>query len=236
MSGALTPVQIAAAVRQHWPKPLSDAEVATAVAIALAESSGRPNLAGPRNKDGSTDYGLFQVNSRYWIGPPKDAHGRTMYQRAGVAIPPAGEKGTDLYNVPLNIKRAAVIRESQPEWRAWTVVKTGKYKDFMPQAAKAAEETAGTGSDASLLNPFSIAGAASGAAGQAVTDNVVSPMVETVTRIYASAIMYVIALVLFIVGVLIVLRKPAAAAAKAAANAAMPAKSVAAKAVKAAVT
>ncbi|KAJ8719037.1 hypothetical protein PYW07_016593 [Mythimna separata] len=36
------------------------------VCLVNAESSRRTNVVGPPNSDGSHDYGLFQINDRYW--------------------------------------------------------------------------------------------------------------------------------------------------------------------------
>lgn len=79
----LTPTQIA--------KVASDAgfpatELPTAVAVAYAESGGNPQAKGGPNKNGSYDYGLFQINSVHsqllssgdWADPAANA--RMAYQ------------------------------------------------------------------------------------------------------------------------------------------------------------
>ncbi|XP_037813936.1 lysozyme B-like [Lucilia sericata] len=38
--------------------------------IAERESSYRTFVVGPPNSDGSRDYGIFQINDRYWCQPP----------------------------------------------------------------------------------------------------------------------------------------------------------------------
>ncbi|XP_049815887.1 lysozyme-like [Schistocerca nitens] len=43
------------------------------VCLVESESGGRTDKRGPRNKNGSYDYGLFQINSKYWCGIGKVA-------------------------------------------------------------------------------------------------------------------------------------------------------------------
>ncbi|XP_017842465.1 lysozyme B-like [Drosophila busckii] len=42
--------------------------------IAEHESSYRTDVVGPANSDGSNDYGIFQINDRYWCQPPSGKH------------------------------------------------------------------------------------------------------------------------------------------------------------------
>ncbi|XP_030374009.1 lysozyme X-like [Scaptodrosophila lebanonensis] len=44
-------------------------ELPTWVCIAKYESSFRTHVVGPPNTDGSNDYGIFQINDRYWCQP-----------------------------------------------------------------------------------------------------------------------------------------------------------------------
>ena len=39
--------------------------------LAEHESSYRTHIIGPPNTDGSQDYGIFQINSKYWCRSPK---------------------------------------------------------------------------------------------------------------------------------------------------------------------
>lgn len=78
VTSTLTRPQIAAAVRSAG---FPENQVATAVAIALAESGGRASAVNQSNRNGSSDYGLFQINSvhkdllaRYdWRDPNQNA-------------------------------------------------------------------------------------------------------------------------------------------------------------------
>lgn len=84
-------------------------DVRIAVAVALAESGGRPD-ATHRNSNGSTDYGLWQINSVHkeilsagtWSNPTDNA--RMAYQ---------------------------VWKNAGGKWTPWTTYKTGAYLRFM---------------------------------------------------------------------------------------------------------
>lgn len=47
------------------------------ICLAFYESSFNTNAVGPKNYDGSRDYGIFQINSRWWCtnGAGKSANG-----------------------------------------------------------------------------------------------------------------------------------------------------------------
>ncbi|XP_067627390.1 lysozyme 2-like [Eurosta solidaginis] len=47
-------------------------ELARWAYIAERESAFNTTAVGKTNTNGSTDYGLFQINSRYWCQPPDD--------------------------------------------------------------------------------------------------------------------------------------------------------------------
>ena len=71
-------------------------------AIAIAESGGRPNAVSGRNKNGTVDRGLWQINS---------VHGY----------------GTSSLDPKANAKQAVGVYHSQG-LNAWTTFKTGAYK------------------------------------------------------------------------------------------------------------
>lgn len=113
--------QIAAAVvSAGFPDPV------TAVAVALAESGGN-TTATNRNGNGSTDYGLFQINSIH------------------KAILASGN-----WQNPVDNARMAkrVFDGSGGRFTPWVVFKTGRYALFMPRA-KAAVGGASVGTGAS---------------------------------------------------------------------------------------
>jgi hypothetical protein len=89
-------------------------DVTRAVAIALAESGGQTDATN-RNNDGSTDYGLWQINS---------VHADLL--RSGTWSNPAD-----------NARMAFAVYKSSG-WTAWTVYKTGAYLQFWARGAVAA--------------------------------------------------------------------------------------------------
>ena len=205
----LTPDQIAALIRKHFPADMSEEDVRIGIAIVYAESGGNPTLVYDKNRNGSIDRGLWQINS--------------------VHKPDLSRIFDPEYNTEM---AAGVYTRAGRKWTPWSAFKNGKYREHLDKANQAnvpasGGTVGGIGGLVSGLNPFNIANNA--------MENVTSDIGGTITRIYSSLIMYIIALVLFIVGVIIILRNPARKAVGAALGA-VPAKGIAAKAVKAAVT
>jgi hypothetical protein len=83
-----------------------------AVAVSLAENRDSDPKATHKNLDGSTDYGLWQVNS---------VHGYPVDQ---------------LLTTTGNARAAFEVWQKQG-WNAWTTYKTGAYLLFMPRAKQA---------------------------------------------------------------------------------------------------
>jgi Transglycosylase SLT domain. len=111
----LTDQQIAnVAVASGW----TGQDVVIATAVALAESGG-DSLQQHHNLDGSTDYGLWQVNSVHGFDPK------------------------DLLEVIDNGKAAHEVWSKQG-WEAWTTFKTGAYLLYMSRA-KAVTPSVGPG-------------------------------------------------------------------------------------------
>lgn len=100
----LSKAQIEALWVTHGGKP-SARQVAAAV--ALAESSGDTNNTN-HNTDGSTDRGLWQINS---------VHG-----------------AESTYNITANTLAAIHISNNGTNWQPWTTYKTGAYRQYMGAA------------------------------------------------------------------------------------------------------
>lgn len=83
-----------------------DNEIATATAVALAESGGDA-AATNRNTNGSYDYGLWQINT---------VHGSLLSQ---------GNKFNPLDNAKMAL---SVWRGAGNKWTPWTVYKSGTYR------------------------------------------------------------------------------------------------------------
>lgn len=108
----LTDSQIAAELRAGgFPAD----QIATGVAIALAESGGRTDALNTANRNGSWDAGLMQINS---------IHGYS--QQA-------------LFDVKTNVAAALKIyRAAGNSWRPWSTYNSGSYLRFKARGAIAA--------------------------------------------------------------------------------------------------
>jgi hypothetical protein len=138
----LTPQQIASLLQQQG---ITKEKIPTMTAIAMAESSGRPQAFNPRGLDKS--YGLFQVNMYGGLGPAR-------MKQFGLK----SEK--DLFNPETNVRAAKQILGSQG-LGAWSVYKSGKYKEFLPQAQQAVQALGST-QPKSEQKPAEIAAAPAG--------------------------------------------------------------------------
>lgn len=94
----------------------NDADATRMAAIAMAESSGNPKAHNSTPPDNS--YGLWQINMIGNLGPARR-------KQLGIS------SNEQLFDPATNAKAAKMIKDSQG-WNAWTVHKTGKYKQFMP--------------------------------------------------------------------------------------------------------
>lgn len=111
-----TGAQVAEWVKQAgW----SGADVATAIAVAKAESGWRENVTGPRNSNGSFDYGLFQINS--------------------IHNPTPAEKTEGLANA-----RKAYSVWQGSGWKAWAAYNSGSYRKFLDEAQTLAGTSGGS--------------------------------------------------------------------------------------------
>lgn len=112
---------------------VSGQNIAIATAIALAESGGNTEAVNNKNANGSTDYGLWQINSVHkdllngkdWRDPAQNA--AMMYSVSG--------GGTN--------------------WKPWSVYKSGAYMTHMGAALAATPDTSvGSVQNASLSTDF----------------------------------------------------------------------------------
>lgn len=94
-------------------------DLVTAVAVALAESSGNPNAHGDTSLGtGTGSFGLWQIYS--------DAH------------PEYGPNFDQLYDPQTNANAAYAIF-SASGWAAWSTFKSGAYEAYVPQAQTAVQ-------------------------------------------------------------------------------------------------
>lgn len=97
-------------------------DLVTAVAVALAESSGRPRATN-ENTNGSKDYGLWQIN--------------TVHQGAGF-------NPNKAFDPEYNAKWAhRLFQESG--WKPWVAYNTGSYEKFLDDARAAVRGAGGGG-------------------------------------------------------------------------------------------
>ena len=108
-------------------------DIAIAVAIAKAESGWNPTAVSPVNHNGTTDYGLFQINS--------------------VHNPTAAEK-TD---GQANANKAYQVWKGSG-WKAWATYNSGAYRKYLDTPTAAAAETPSANSTvvASVSDPLGI--------------------------------------------------------------------------------
>ena len=87
-------------------------------AIGLAESGGRARAHNPNASTGDNSYGLMQINMLGAMGPER---------RAAFGI----QSNEELFDPLTNMKAAKKIFDSQG-LGAWSVYKSGAYKQFLP--------------------------------------------------------------------------------------------------------
>lgn len=100
-----------------------DSELATAVAVALAESGGRVDAIGGPNFDGSFDYGVWQIN--------ESAH-RDKFNHSSL-----GAEG-QWWSVANAQMAVMVWREAGGRWTPWSAYNSGAYRLFLARGEKAA--------------------------------------------------------------------------------------------------
>lgn len=101
----------------------NDRDASIMAAIAMAESGGRSNAHNNNAATGDNSYGLWQVNMLGRMGPER--------RRAfGIGSNEA------LFDPAVNASAARKVFESQG-FGAWSVFKSGAYRQFLPQAMRA---------------------------------------------------------------------------------------------------
>ncbi|XP_034103458.1 lysozyme B-like [Drosophila albomicans] len=81
--------------------------------IAEHESSYRTGVVGPPNSDGSNDYGIFQINDRYWCQPP---NGKKSSNGCGLSC-----KALLSDDITKSVRCAQKVLQQQgwPAWSTW---------------------------------------------------------------------------------------------------------------------
>ena len=122
--GTLTQEEIARTARAAG---IPEDKIPTMTAIAMAESTGRSGVLNDTPSTGDLSYGLWQINMIGDMGPER----RKLF----------GIKSNEELFDPLTNARAAYKIYERQGYDAWSVYKSGKYRDYMVTAKKAAAST-----------------------------------------------------------------------------------------------
>lgn len=117
----------------------SGAALETAVAVSLAESSGRPNAVGDialQTAEWGPSIGLWQIRSR------KAEKGKGTARDADRLPDPA-----------FNARSAYTISNGGANWSPWSVYKTGAYRLYLLQAKKGVKDNGGRAIATARTNP-----------------------------------------------------------------------------------
>lgn len=109
---------------------LSGANVAIAVAVAIAESGGNTHAHNGLSPDNS--YGLWQINMLGSMGPARR-------QQFGISTNEA------LFDPAVNARAMAAISSGGSNWQPWTTYTRGTYRLFMARGEAAAGSAAAPG-------------------------------------------------------------------------------------------
>ena len=104
--------------------------LATAYAIARAESGGRSNAYNGDASTGDNSYGLFQINM---LGGLRQERLNKAWKTAGGDTFKLGSE-QDLFDPVKNAQVAYHMSNGGQNWSAWTTYTSGKYKQFLDQA------------------------------------------------------------------------------------------------------
>jgi hypothetical protein len=103
-----------------------ESQVATGVAIGMAESSLRPTAHNPKPPDNS--YGIWQINMLGKMGPDR---------RAALGL----SKNEELFDPSVNARAAAMISSKGSNWQPWSTY--GKHEQYMGQVQSALSSKTG---------------------------------------------------------------------------------------------
>ncbi len=104
-------------------------DIATAVAVAMAESGGNPRAHNTNASTGDNSYGLWQINMLGAMGPDR----RKAF----------GIKSNDELFDPATNARAAKKIHAQQGWKGWTTYTSGAYKKHLISDADLANAIGG---------------------------------------------------------------------------------------------
>ena len=182
--GALSVNEIASAMRAAgWPE---DA-IPVGITVALAESGGNPRAVNRANRNGSVDYGLFQINT---------VHGSLLSR---------GDKFNPVDNARMAL---TVYKQAGNSWKPWSTYNAKSNVKYESAVQLGLIDDINKG----LIT--GIAGTAAGMkqAGDVVTSATtgVGQVMETLTSpvLWKRLLLVLLAIFLIIVGTVVLLRKP----------------------------
>ena len=181
-SSKLSAAQIATAMRKAgWP----ESAIPIGVAIAYAESGGDPKAVNHANRNGSSDYGLFQIN--------------TVHK----ALLKSGNWADPVDNAKMALK---VYKDAGNRWTPWSTYNHGSYKKFYKASANygSADLSDPTNTEDGAVNSLTGSGATTMFTLGYLGD-------QAFWRRFAIGLL---AVLLIIVGIWIIFRQPIAGAAK----------------------
>lgn len=92
-------------------------ELARWTCIAEHESSYRTGIVGPTNSNGSNDYGIFQINDKYWCQP---SSGRHSYNECHVSC---NSLLSDDISASVTCARKVLRQQGWTAWSTWKYCK-----------------------------------------------------------------------------------------------------------------
>ncbi len=125
MARQVSQAQLAGLLRQEGVK---EDLIPTMVAISQAESGLDPRALNPDRSTGDYSFGLYQINM---IDEPGYMLGAERRKNLGLRA------NEELYDPKTNVRAAKAILDSQG-LGAWSVYKSGAYKQYLPGAQQAA--------------------------------------------------------------------------------------------------
>ena len=184
-TGNLSDAQLANVARQGG---FPDSEIPLAVAIAKAESSGNPRAHNTNASTGDNSYGLWQINMIGAMGPDR---------RKALGL----TSNDQLFDPVVNAKAAYFIRKRQG-WSAWST-----YKKVSQQDPSAVGEAPLDGSGATAGIGEVVAGPITSGIAEKIIGGEINKFTEKTRQALITYMIFAVALVLLILGVVILNRQ-----------------------------
>jgi len=143
-----------------------DQDAATMAAIAMAESGGKSGEINDNPRTDDLSYGLWQINMIGKLGPAR---------RKEFGI----ESNEQLLDPATNANAAKKVKDSSG-FSAWSVYKSGKYKDYLPAAQEALKKSQSSAKPTSASQSTSKPSGSASASGSSMSDGASSDPTKVV--------------------------------------------------------